>query len=66
MTKPFSNDRRERAMTRVSSGETIRASGGVADQSVLRVEIVTRLRQTGSVPPGNLSGVPRKLNVNRS
>jgi hypothetical protein len=63
MTKPFSNDRRERAMT---SGETIRASGGVADQSVLRVEIVTRLRQTGSVPPGNLSGVPRKLNVNRS
>jgi len=32
MTRPYSNDLRERAMARVAAGETTRGSGGIADQ----------------------------------
>jgi putative transposase len=74
MRKPYANDLRERAMPRVSSGETIRVVVAALRISPSRVSKRShRLRQTGSVPPGKfgghkprvLSGVPRKLNVNR-
>ncbi len=74
MTKPYSNDLRERAMARVSSGETTRVVAAALRMSPSCVSKRShRLHQTGSVPPGKfgghkprvLSGVPRKLNVNR-
>ncbi len=74
MTKPYSNDLRERAIARVSSGETIRvvaAALWISPSCVSKRSY--RLRHAVSVPPGKfgghkprvLSGVPRKLNVNR-
>ncbi len=74
MRKPYSNDLRERAIARVSSGETIRVVAAALRISPSCVSKWShRLRQTGSVSPGKfggheprvLSGVPRKLNVNR-
>ncbi len=74
MRKPYSNGLRERAMARVSSGETIRVVAAALWISPSWVSKRSyRLRHAGSVPPGKfgshkprvLSGVPRKLNVNR-
>ena len=74
MRKPYSNDLREHAMARVSSGETTRVVAAALWMSPSCVSKRSyRLRQTSSVPPGKfaghkprvLSGVQRKLNVNR-
>ena len=56
MTRPYSNDLRERAMARVAAGETIRVgSGGIADQPLVRFKMVGTLRATGSVSAGRLA-----------
>jgi transposase len=63
MTRPLSNDLRERAMARVASGETIRAIGAALAISPSCVsKWSSRLRETGSVAPGKIGGhKPRKL-----
>ena len=63
MTKPLSMDIRERAMTRLDAGETVRA---VADAlSIVPSSVVKwskRKRTTGSAAPGKIGGhVPRKI-----
>lgn len=63
MTKPLSMDLRERAMTRVAAGESVRvvaAALSIAPSSVVKWS--HRLRATGSVAPGKTGGhVPLKI-----
>lgn len=57
MTKPYSNDLRQRAVDAVVSGETTRvvaARFGVAVSSVVKWH--QRYRETGSVAPGQVGG----------
>ena len=62
MTRPLSNDLRERAVRAVLSGESCRAVGarfGVAVSSVVKWS--QRYRATGSVAPGKMGGHRRPL-----
>lgn len=63
MSKALSMDLRERAMVRLSNGETVRQVAvalSVAPSSVAKWS--QRLRRTGSVAPGKLGGhVPPKI-----
>ena len=57
MTRPYSNDLRERVVDAVRSGETCRvvaARFGVSVASVVRWS--QRYRETGSVAPGKMGG----------
>ncbi len=57
MSRPYSNDLRERAVTAVVAGETVRvvaARFGVAVSSVVKWH--QRYRETGSVAPGKMGG----------
>lgn len=57
MTKPYSNDLRQRAVDAVISGEATRVVAGrfsVAVSSVIKWH--QRYRQTGSVAPGQVGG----------
>jgi len=57
MTKPYSNDLRQRVVDAVVSGETTRVVAerfGVAVSSVIKWH--QRYRQTGSVAPGQIGG----------
>lgn len=57
MTKPYSNDLRQRAVDAIVSGETTRVVAerfGVAVSSVVKWH--QRFRQTGSVTPGQVGG----------
>lgn len=62
MTRPYSNDLRERVVSAVQSGETCRAVAarfGVAVSSV--VKWCQRYRETGSVAPGKMGGHRRRV-----
>ena len=63
MTKPLSMDIRERAMTRLDAGETVRRVAealSVVPSSVVKWS--ERRRVTGSAAPGQIGGhVPRKI-----
>jgi transposase len=63
MTRPLSKDIRERAMSRLGAGETVRAVAealSVAPSSVVKWS--QRLRATGSAAPRKIGGhVPRKI-----
>lgn len=62
MTRAFSNDLRERAVTAMQSGESCRsvaARFGVAPSSV--VKWTDRARRTGSVSPAKMGGYRRPL-----
>lgn len=63
MTRPLSNDLRERAMARVAAGEPIRAIAAALSISPSSVSKWSRrLRETGSVAPGKMGGYkPRVL-----
>jgi transposase len=57
MTKPYSNDLRERAVARVSAGESVRSVAAVLSISASSVvKWAQRLRATGSVAPGQMGG----------
>jgi putative transposase len=62
MTKPYSDDLRERAMARVASGETTRA---VAMALLISPSCVSkwsqRLRETGRVTPAQMGGYKPKV-----
>lgn len=63
MAKPLSMDIRDRAMSRLDAGETVREVGealSVAPSSVVKWS--QRRRATGSAAPGKIGGhVPRKI-----
>ena len=63
MVRPLSMDLRERAVTRVMAGQSVRAVAlalGVAPSSVVKWS--QRLRASGSVAPGKMGGhVPPKI-----
>ena len=62
MTRPCSNDLRERVVAAVESGEscrTVAARFGVAVSSVVKGH--QRYRRTGSVAPGKMGGHRRRL-----
>ena len=62
MTRPYSNDLRERVVSAVLSGESCRvvaARFGVAVSSVVKWS--QRYRATGSVAPGKIGGHRRRL-----
>ena len=63
MTRPLSMDVRDRAMTRLDAGETVREvteALSVAPSSVVKWS--QRRRATGSAAPGKIGGhVPRKI-----
>jgi transposase len=63
MAKPYSMDLRERAMSRVEAGESVRivaAALSIAPSSVVKWR--QRHRLTGSVSPGQMGGHrPRKI-----
>lgn len=63
MTKPYSNDLRERAMARVAAGETIRMVAAALRISPSCVSKWSgRLRATGSISAGKIGGhKPRVL-----
>lgn len=57
MTKPYSNDLRQRAVDAIASGETTRTVAerfGVAVSSVIKWH--QRYRETGSIVPGKIGG----------
>jgi len=57
MTKPFSNDLHERAVARVSVGESVRSVAAVLCISASSVvKWAQRARSTGSVAPGKMGG----------
>ena len=57
MTKPYSNDLRERAVGRVSAGESVRSVAAVLSISASSVvKWAQRSRATGSVAPGQMGG----------
>lgn len=57
MTKPYSNDLRQRAVDAVVSGETTRVVANRFDVAVSSVvKWHQRYRQTGSVEPGQIGG----------
>ena len=62
MTRPYSNDLRERAISALQAGESCRAVAkrfGVAVSSVVKWH--QRYRATGSVGPGKIGGHRRRL-----
>mgnify|MGYP006171473489 CR=1 FL=1 len=62
MTRPYSNDLRERVVAAVESGGSCRAVAarfGVAVSSVVKWH--QRYRRTGSVAPGKMGGHRRPL-----
>jgi putative transposase len=63
MTRPYSEDLRERALARFEAGETIRAIGvalGISPSCVSKW--AKRKRETGSLAPGQVGGhKPRTL-----
>lgn len=62
MTRPLSNDLRERAVRAVSRGESCRSAAarfGVAVSSVVKWS--QRYRATGSVAPGKIGGHRKRL-----
>lgn len=63
MTKPHSDDLRDRAMARVAAGEPIRSIAAALGISVSSIpKWSRRLRETGSVSPGQIGGhKPRTL-----
>ncbi|MGA8170348.1 MAG: helix-turn-helix domain-containing protein, partial [Methylocystis sp.] len=63
MSRPLSNDLRERAMARVAAGEPIRAIAAALSISPSCVSKWSRrLRETGSVAPAKIGGhKPRVL-----
>jgi putative transposase len=57
MTKPYSIDLRERAVARVSAGESVRSVAAVLSISASSVvKWAQRERTTGSVAPGQIGG----------
>src|SRR3974390_403546 len=57
MTRPYSNDIRERAVARVEKGEAIRSVGAALAVSPSCVsKWCARKRRTGSVAPGKIGG----------
>lgn len=57
MPKPYSLDLRDRAVSRVLAGETVRSVAAVLDVSVASVVKWSQLfRRTGSVAPGPMHG----------
>jgi transposase len=57
MTKPYSNDLRERAVARVCAGESVRSVAAVLSISASSVvKWAQRSRATGSVTPGQMGG----------
>ena len=62
MTRPYSNDLRERVVSAVAAGETCRS---VADRFGVSVSAVVkwsqRYRATGSVAPGKMGGHRRRV-----
>ena len=57
MTRPYSNDIRERALARVEKGEAIRSVGAALAVSPSCVsKWCARKRRTGSVAPGKIGG----------
>ncbi|MBV9568553.1 MAG: helix-turn-helix domain-containing protein, partial [Hyphomicrobiales bacterium] len=63
MTRPYSEDLRERALARFDAGETIRSIGEALRISPSCVSKWRRLkRETGSLSPGQIGGhKPRAL-----
>lgn len=62
MPKPLSLDLRERAVSRVLAGESVRSVAAVLQVSVSSVvKWSQRYRATGSVAPGRAAGRPRPL-----
>ena len=62
MTRPYSNDLRERVVSAVLSGDSCRAVSarfGVAVSSVVKWS--QRYRETGSVAPGKMGGHRRRI-----
>ncbi len=62
MTRPYSNDLRERVVSAVVSGETCRSAAarfGVAVSSVVKWS--QRYRRTGSVAPAQMGGYRRRI-----
>lgn len=62
MTRPFSNDLRERVVAAVEAGETVRRVAerfGVAVSTVVKWS--QRFRATGSVAPGKVGGHRRRV-----
>ena len=57
MTKPYSTDLRERALTRVQAGESVRSVAAALSISALSVvKWSQQFRATGSVAPGRMGG----------
>ena len=62
MTRPYSNDLRERVVAAVSAGDSVRvvaARFGVAVSTVVKWS--QRYRRTGSVAPGKMGGHRRRV-----
>jgi len=62
MTRPCSNDLRERAMARVAAGESIRAiAAALAISPSCVSKWSRRLKETGSVSPARIGGYKRRV-----
>ena len=62
MTAPYSGDLRERAMSRLDAGESIRSIASTLSISPSSVsKWSTRRRQTGSLAPGKIGGHKRRV-----
>ncbi len=62
MTRPYSNDLRERVVAAVTSGDTCRAVAtrfGVAVSSVVKWH--QRYRRTGTIEPGKMGGHRKRI-----
>jgi len=62
MTRPYSNDLRERVVSAVSAGDSVRVVAvrfGVAVSTVVKWS--QRYRRTGSVAPGKMGGHRRRV-----
>ena len=67
MTRPYSNDLRERALARVEKGETIRSVAAALAVSPSCVsKWWTRKRRTGNVAPGKIGGHKKRTLSGRS
>ena len=56
MTRPYSEDLRERAYCAMSWGDDALDREGAADQPILRFEMAEAKRETGSLTPGQIGG----------
>ena len=62
MTRPYSEDLRERALARADAGETVRSIAQALDISPSCISKWKKLRQqTGGVTPGKIGGHKKKI-----